>query len=186
MSARLPWVSVSICSEPLPWLTILSLIWKPWRQRQRWKWSMFIIFSHIWKQQQRETLESICIIVYCLCHGRQMWKVQFAIVHRLFAHLKNAWAGKEKKVKLAIVYHQRAEILAWKCAIVYHQHRWKFKICNSLPSALLWTSRRREITKVAGEGIFWENGITQQRYVSSHNLTNKDHNVKVAWYKFNM
>lgn len=83
-----------------------------------------------------------------------MHKVKFAIVHRLFAHFKNAKEGKVKKAKVAIVYHQQAEILASKCAIVYRQYRQKFKICNCLLSSLVRTRRRREITKAGGEEFF--------------------------------
>lgn len=43
--------------------------------------------------------------------------------------------GKVKKAKLAIVYHQQAEILVSKCVIIYHQHRGKFRICNCILSS---------------------------------------------------
>lgn len=78
------------CVQSLPWLTIILLIWKPRRQRQIWKWPMFIIFSHIWKQQQRETLESVCIIVSCLCR-----KICYCSLS--FSSFKKCWRREKWK-----------------------------------------------------------------------------------------
>lgn len=179
MSGRVPWISVSICSESLPWLTIVLLIWKPWRQRQNWKWPMFIIFSHIWKQQQRETLESVCIIVYCLCHGRQTPKVKFAIVHFLSPHLKNAKEGKSKKSKTCHCLSPTSRNIGVK--MCYHLSPTKGKVQNlQLHTVFFWTSRRREITVVRCEGIFRKNGKTQEWYISSQNFAMKDHDVKIS------
>lgn len=180
MSGRVPWVSVSICSEPLPCCHRFANL-KTLKTKAEVKMANFYqFFTHL-----KTAKRNIGVNMY-YCSLSLPWKTNAKgktcyCSPSFCSFKKNAKEEKMKKrMKLAIVYQQRAEILVRKCAIVYHQQRWKFKICNCLPSSLVWTSRRREITKVGGEGIFWESGITQQRNASSHNLTIKDNNIETC------
>lgn len=96
--------------------------------------NVYHLFTHLKTATKRNIGVSV---YYCLLSLPWKTNAEGKICYcSLFSpHLKMLKKRKMKKAKLAIVYHQQAEILASKCVIIYHQQRGKFKICNSILSS---------------------------------------------------